>query len=221
MITTLSLIYSLMAVRIAPTVGMIERLSPRAAGDLILKGQEHRPIVGIETPPNIGPGPIGIVERDLVERPMVRSGGCLRTRWKVKFEHEGGTSAKSAKLSATYARTEVGLPLTSGCDNASFVSISPEISPEEALAALRYLNDIRSGKAAIQFFCFDEVSSGLCNGDDATRGGLASVAPWQVLRRDGSTLIWLGEPGQIATEVRYPVASPGHIMVNRRIPPPF
>jgi len=214
----------LLTAHAAPTVAMIKRLSPRAAGDITLVGKVHNPIAEVVFPGVRGIPPPGLVDVEMVERTMFVAGGCLRKRWKVSFS--GSPSAPSdATLSYAYAVTEVALRRSARCPRDGYVNISGGIEPAQAFAGLTYLDDIRSHRRKANFSCSDSTSSGFCVNPRILRQDLAKIRPWAIKQERDVTTIWMGEFKQgymqVVTEVTYSVSDPANVTVSRRIPAPF
>lgn len=210
----------LMSAEAAPTLKTIKLLSAQAAGELALNGRDHRPISKIASPPNRALLPPGIEELDLFEIASAQAGGCVRKKWRVTFRYGPGKSVDEATVTDAYASTEVALVRPSGCNDSAFAHINGELEMREAMVALKYLDDILRGKVAVQFSCSDTTNSALCGNSQRIRSELANESPWAVMRRGDSTIMWLGETGQVVTEVRYERDSPDQVTVERRIPSP-
>lgn len=211
----------LLATQGPPTLSALANLSPRAAGEIVLAGKDHEPVAKIVIPTDRGADPPGMVERQLVERPVAGPQGCSRRRWIARFSHAPGVAEGEAALSSVWASTEVALPRAAGCPDDGYVHLNPGLEAAQALPALRYLDDVRRGDAPAKFTCSDETASGLCADPGKIRQALAKLSPWAVTRQDGQTIFWLGGPGQAVTEVRYPLSRPDQVTVRRRIPAPF
>ena len=211
----------LLATQAPPTLGALANLSPRAAGEIVLAGKDHEPVARIVVPTGQGADPPGMVERQLVERPVAGPQGCSRRRWTAWFSHAPGVAEGEAALSSVSASTEVALPGAAGCPDDGYVHLNPGLEATQALPALRYLDDIRLGDAPAKFTCSDETASGLCADPKALRQTLAGLSPWAVTRQNGQMVFWLGGAGQAVTEVRYSSDRLDQVTVSRRIPAPF
>lgn len=204
-----------------PTVGGIERLQPREAGEILLKGREHGVIESIAPPTIRSAGPPGLVELELTERPVAVAGGCVRKRWTATFQRQPGADRGAATFADSWARTEVAIAPAKTCPGGRFVHVHPGMTSAQALGALDRLGRIRTGKAKVTFTCSDDTGSSLCRSLAAIRPGLARLSPWAVMRREGRIELWLGEPGQIVTAVSYPEGRPHRVTVKRSILAPF
>jgi hypothetical protein len=211
----------LLATQAPPTLGALANLSPGAAGEIVLAGKDHEPVAKIVAPAGRGMDPPGMVERQLVERPVAGPQGCSRRRWIARFSHTPGVAEDEATLSSVWASTEVALPGAAGCPDDGYVHLNPGLGASQALPALRYLDDIRLGDAPAEFTCSDETASGLCADPGKIRQALAKLSPWAVTRQNGQMVFWLGTPGQAVTEVRYSPNRLDQVTVSRRIPAPF
>jgi hypothetical protein len=203
----------------APSLALLDDLSPAAIGEVVLRGRDHGVIERVA--PDRGLDPPGVVRLKLTERPSRISGGCVRKQWTASFVSEPGKPESSATLKDAYSAFEVALPNASGCANGQFAYVSPRMSVEHAVGALGHLRNLLSGKTKVRFSCTDSTGSDLCRTSKAIRRELARLPAWAVTRKDGEIEIWLGQPGQIVTAVRYSETSPDQIRVDRRIPAPF
>ena len=199
-----------------PTLAEIERLSPSAAGELALAGQDHGPVVSVVLQPTRAMDPPGMVTLELVERAVAHVGGCSRKRWTLYF-HRRDTAASSPPWHAT----EVALLRSGTCPDGEYVHMNPGIESPQAFEALRHLDEIRMPRSRVTFSCSDRTSSRLCASSRTIRRELARMSPWAVMREGDATILWMGVRGGVVTEVRYRAASPNRITVRRRIPPPF
>lgn len=204
-----------------PALGAIERMTPEAAGDLVLAGRHHGPIATVARQAATGMDPPGLVELDLVERTVTEQGGCIRRRWTATFRYEVGTPAETAILSEARAATEVALPAGKSCPSGQYAGVGPGTATDAAVSALRHLARIRQFGDAVRVACTDETTSGLCAGPQAMRDALARIEPWAVWARGTETGLWLGKPGQIVTEIRYSTSDPMSVAIKRSVPAPF
>jgi hypothetical protein len=211
----------LLALQSAPTLGAMERLSPQAAGEVVLAGQDHGPIVKIAPPKFPGMSAPGGVERQMVERPVASAGGCVRRRWILGFFHGPDVTQDEAALNSVSSTTEVALAGPTGCPDDGYAQLNGDITPAQAHAALGHLDDLRLRDAKAQFSCSDETRSNLCADTKTIRRELAKLSAWAVMRRNGETVFWLGGGGGAVTEVRYALTGPDRVVVERRIPAPF
>lgn len=212
---------ALLAVQVAPTLATVEALSPLAAGELVLAGKDHGPIVKIVVPGPGGMNAPGAVERQMVEQLVASAGGCSRRRWTVQFFHGPGVTEDQASLSAAWSATEVALPGPAGCPDDGYVHLNPGFEPVRAFTALRRLDDLRRGEAGIQFTCSDETPSNLCADPAKIPLALAKLSPRVLTDEDGETVFWLYDSGAAVTDVRYSATRPDQVSVSRRIPAPF
>jgi hypothetical protein len=203
----------------APSLASLEHLSPAAIGDVVLRGRDHGVIESVA--PDRGLDPPGVVKLKLTERPSRISGGCVRKQWTASFVSEPEKPRSSATFKDAYSAFEVALPSASGCANGQFAYVNSGMELEHALGALGHLRNLRSGKARVRFSCTDSTGSDLCRTSKAIRRELARLPAWAVTRKAGGIEIWLGQPGQIVTAVRYSETLPDQIRVDRRIPAPF
>ncbi|MBA4047746.1 MAG: hypothetical protein C0476_04305 [Sphingomonas sp.] len=204
-----------------PALGAIERMTPEAAGDLVLAGRDHGPIATVARQAATGMDPPGVVELDLVERTVTELGGCIRRRWTATFRYKVGAPAETAVLSDARAATEVALPVGESCPSGQYAGVAPGTGTDAALGALRDLTRIRQFGDDVHATCTDETTSGLCAGPQAMRDALARIEPWAVSVRGDEIKLWLGTPGQVVTDIRYTSCQPMMVAIKRFIPPPF
>ncbi|MBB3911658.1 hypothetical protein [Sphingomonas desiccabilis] len=203
------------------TLLQVRELSPAAAGDAILGDEQHGPIERFEAPTG-GMNVPGLIEGQLVERPVPSALGCVRRRWTVKFRAAPGADISTAKVqSGTYSTREISPSSDGICPAGDYVRLSPGVSVEQGWDALAKLKEIRTGVSATRFECSDTTSSGLCDDSKAIRVALRTLTPWAITRDDDDVLIWLGVRGGIVTEVRFNSAQPSRVLVTRKVPAPF
>lgn len=211
----------LLSATVVPSVPAIVRMIPVAAGELLLKGHEHGPIARIASPPVDGHLPTSVHQLDLFEHASKRPGGCVRRKWTVTLDKGERTATEATVVSSPYATTEVAVPHRSGCDAAAFVHFDGSLEIDEALAALRFLDDVRRARTTVRFSCRDLTGSGLCESKVRILRQLARDRPWAVMRRLDTTVMWLGRRGQAVTEISYVEPRAGRMTIERRIPAPF
>jgi hypothetical protein len=214
-------ILMLLAAQAAPTLAMIEGLSPQAAGELVLANRTHGPIVQVVATKTQPMAPPGSIERQFLEAPVAGAEGCVRRRWTVMFHHGPGVAPDQATPMSSMALTEVALPGAAGCPADGYVRLNPGLEPAQGLPALKRLNALGRGEAKAVFTCSDQTKSDLCGDPETLHRKLAALSPWALSRRDGRMVFWLGVPGQVVTEVSYAVDRPEQVAVSRQIPPPF
>lgn len=205
----------------SPTFGEAMRLSARAAGDLVLDGKQHEPIVEIVVPEagELWPPP-GLAELQLVERPTFKPIGCTRRRWIATFRSAPGVSQADAALSDARAAVEIALPQSRTCPEGQYVRLNPAVGPMEAFKTLAHLQNVRSGVSRVRFACSDTTGSSLCGSDELIQRQLAKISPWALTRQAGIMSFWLGTPGKTVTEVWFNSATPDHVFVVRKYPAP-
>lgn len=98
--------------------------------------------------------------------------------------------------------------------------MNPGLSIEEALRALRYLRQIRSGKAKIRFSCSDSTGSNLCRTPQEIRRELTRLPAFLVTKSGGNVELVLGKRGQTVTVVSYSETARDDVTVERRVPAP-
>lgn len=213
----------LLSVQTPPTVASIQRLTPKAAGDVVLAGKDHDVItdvvvrkVGVLQPP-------GLVELEMSERAKMIAGGCVRKRWTVNFN--GSPSAPSdATLSGAYSINEVALRRSTGCPSNGYAQVGSGLEPSPALVGLAYLDRIQRRIAKAEISCLDSTSSGLCNNPKTLRQGLEKITPWLVKQEGDLMILWLGDAKrqymQAVTEVSFSAMTPDKITITRRTPAP-
>jgi hypothetical protein len=79
----------LLAQAAALSFSQLRELPPAAAGDAVLRDQQHGHIETFEAPTG-GLNAPGVVDGQFVERPTVSGSGCVRQRWTVKFQAAPG-----------------------------------------------------------------------------------------------------------------------------------
>ena len=205
------------------TLGALQGLPPEAMGNKVLAGQDHGVVVAIEGPNHAAMMAEGFMELVLTQRAGPRSGGCLRRRWTASFLYRRGNAERSAELfDRPWAATEVALP-SPACTEGEFVRVNTtNISIDDAVAGLKSLDALRSGKARVEISCSDSTSSGLCGTPRAIPRQLAGLRPWMVTKVNGDTEVWLSVArGGTVTAVRFSESRPDLVTVRRYIPPPF
>lgn len=204
-----------------PSLAQVQQLPPLEAGKLLLQDKIHLPIESVIEPKVIGIGVPGMVQLQLIEGAVARANGCVRMRWTASFFFGPGVTRSAAKFSNVYRSTEVALRGAGPCPADKYVHLNWGIEPEQALDALRYLDDIRFRGGNARFSCTDNVASGLCRNSQTIRRELARETLWVVMRKAEVTTFWLGSTGQTFTQVSYNESSPKRIVIKRDIPPPF
>jgi hypothetical protein len=202
------------------SLSQVQELSPEAAGDAILSGQQHGPIETFETPTGGMPLP-GMIDGKLVERPTIVGLACVRRVWTVKFRAKPGADIATAQSERTYSSQEVMLPTKGICPSGRYVHLNPGVDVDQGREALTKLYDVSALTSRTVFRCSDETSSGLCKGNKAVGAAIRGMKPWAITSRDGDILIWLGEAGNTVTEVRFKSGQLSQVFVQRRIPAPF
>ncbi|MDB5469478.1 MAG: hypothetical protein JWR84_1038 [Caulobacter sp.] len=198
----------------------VDMLSPSTSGELILAGEEHGRIDSIGR--NYGDvGPPGLIELQLVERPVAGREGCSRKRWIASFLQAPGTASDDAVLTSVSSVVELAVGSSDFCPSGRYAQLAPGVAWPQAFAALKQLDDIRRGRSKVEFACSDSTPSNLCADARTILIELRRIRPWAVQRQDDVTVIWLGVPGQVVTEVRLDPRTPDRIAVNRRVPAPF
>lgn len=220
MLLTLTAALLTPAASAAPNLETVLRLPPREAGEIVLKGRDHRMIETVERPQVRTLQPPGLVQLHLIERAVPGAGGCLRRRWAASFQHAPEARETTARFADAWAASEVALARPSGCADARFAHVNPGLPAEEALAALRRLDAIRGGRARVSFACQDYTGSRLCERPDAIPRELSLLPAWGVTRNEGMIELWLGRPGQTVTAVSYSAAAPDKVSIRREFPPP-
>lgn len=202
------------------SLGSIRSLSPRAFGNVVLRGRNLGIVEKVETQANHALEPPGSVTLELTERPKVIANGCVRQMWSARFQRALGDAESAAVFQHAYATTQVALRSASTCLSGSYAHLNPGLSIEEALSALRFLQEVRSGKAKVQFTCTDTTGSSLCRTPQGIRRELTKLPAFIVMRSGGRTEVVLGKPGQAVTVVSYSETSRDRVRVERRVPAP-
>lgn len=198
----------------------VDRLSPLTSGAVVLAGRDHGKIesvgrvYGDMSPP-------GMIEVELLERPVVGREGCSRRRWTASFKQSPGAEEGDAVLSTVSSVPEVALGRSGVCPSGRYARLAPSVTSSEAFSALKKLDAVRRERSKIEVACSDSTPSNLCADTRTVLAELRRIRPWAILRDGEVSVIWLGTPGGVVTEVRLDPARPGRIGVSRRIPAPF
>jgi hypothetical protein len=198
----------------------VERLSPSAAGALLLADRDHGPIEAMLTTPSWAVALPNTVNLELVEKAAILGHGCSRRRWTASFSFIA-KPREAAVLSGVWSRMEVALRTTSRCPDAAFAYLNGQIEAEQAIESLEQLDHIRASRGRFDFSCSDGTTSNLCTNAGTIRRELRKLSPWAVMRQGGETIFWLGAAGQMVTEVRYRNPLSKDVIVSRKIPLPF
>jgi hypothetical protein len=201
----------------AITLSAFDALPPEAAGRAALAGRDHAPIVAVEPERTRALQPPGVRERYLVERARQTARGCVRNRWEATFH---ATSADGdPSLANVRPASEIALSRDGDCPAQGYASIGSDLSRDAAFDALAIVETLRSGRTRAAV-CKDATPSRLCDSPASIRNRLSAIAPWHVKRDEGDIIVWMGTPGQPVTEIRYALADPSAVVIERRIPPP-
>lgn len=204
----------------APTVAEVQRLAPSTAGELLLRGHPHGPIVSVaQLPPQ--PGPPGPVEFQLLEAPAAAHGGCTRRSWTAQFAAASGTGAQNAVFQQAYPVDEVGLMGPECCAAAHYVLVRQRLDPMRALQMLRTFTAITSGTLKASFSCRTVPHDDLCASEETMRRALAETPPWVVQASGASAEFWLKRNSATVTIVRFEGDQPGRVSLERKYPAPF
>lgn len=202
------------------TLAQVEKLSPTAAGDAVLRDRKHGPIETFEVPTG-GKGAPGVVDGQLVERPVLQGRGCVRTRWNVRFRAVPGADIGTAKVEGIDGAQEIASARGNECATTGYAHLNPGVSVEQGWEALAQLAAFIVGVGDAKLRCSDTTSSGLCRDGNTVKSGLRALSPWAITRKAEDTVLWMGVPGGIVTEVRFSAASPLRVDVERKVPAPF
>lgn len=203
----------------APTLAQVEALPPQRAGELLLKGKAHAPIVSARRKVERYIGVPGQTDYELIEAARAIPGGCVRRRWTATFQSAGGGEG-DAVFSGVYSKTEVAVPLP-GCARARYASLNGGVDSARALDLLRALHRIGTGATPVRFDCRSEIDPRLCTGPRTMRAAIRTTPVWAISESAGVAEYWLGEPGGVVTTVKMNTAQPGAVTITREIPPPF
>lgn len=206
----------------APTLtfAQVRALPPAVAGDAILPDQQHGPIETFEAPHG-GVNAPGVIEGQLVERPVANGPGCARKRWTVRFRAVPGADIRTATVDSMYSTQEIAPASNAICASQGYVRLNPDVSLEGGWKVLASLKEFIDGRGHAQVRCSDTTSSKLCTDSNAIRSSLRTLSPWAITRDANDTLVWMGVPGGIVTEVRFNAARPPYITIRRDVPAPF
>jgi len=195
-------------------------LPPAEAGDLVLSGKTHGPIVSVHEV-NANMKPPYVVQLQLVEEAKRSGWGCSRTRWTANFQTNNGHTLGRAVLKNTTGAPEIKLAPENSCGQSDYVYLNPGLNKEAGFAALMWLEGVLAGSDGQRFICADNTGSGLCDDVGMIRQKLAALQPWAVTPKKGHIELWLGTPGEAVTALRFQPRVPELIDIERRIPPPF
>lgn len=199
----------------------VREMPPAVAGEVILRNQQHGPIEAFEAPTG-GMNAPGMVEGQLIERPVVTGPGCVRTRWTVKFQVAPGADISAATVIGTYAAREISWILQDACPSGRYVHLSPGVTVDQGWEALASLRKVSAAASRARFQCADTTSSGLCKGSKAIGAAIRRLVPWAVTRDSDEVRVWLGVPGEsLVTEVRFNPKHLSRVIVTRKVPAPF
>ena len=204
----------------APNLEKVLRAEPIEAGELVLQGEQHGPVVNVETVEETM-APPGSARLNLFEQAAASGNECRRRRWTANFQDSPEDESTDKILSNVYSTTEIAFTDRQKCPSGKYVHLNPGISPEQGFSVLVSLNKIRSESRMFQFDCSDSTTSDLCSGAETIQHELARLDPWAISQKDGEFEIWLGTPGQIVTTVRFDPSHSTYVSVDRRIPAPF
>jgi hypothetical protein len=205
-----------------PKLVEIERLSPSAAGALILADRDHGAIEAMVSTPSWAVALPNTVNLELVEKAAKRGHGCLRQRWMASFTHIA-KPREAATLSTVRSVTEVALRSARTCSGAAYVELSGHIEADDAIEALKQFEHIRTSGSQINFSCSDRTASNLCATPNTIRRELWRLSLRTVMRNGDEIVFRLGPqmPNQPVTQVHYKAGSARDIIVSREIPLPF
>jgi hypothetical protein len=205
-----------------PKLVDVERLSPPAAGALLLADLDHGPVEAMVATPSWAVAMPNTVNLELVEKAAIRGNGCSRQRWTASFTFMA-KPREAAALSSVRSVTEVALRAAGTCSGAAYVQLSGHIEADEAIEDLGQLHRVRTSRGKINFSCSDRTASNLCATPDTIRQELRRLSLRTVMRDGDETVFRLGPrtPNQPVTLVRYKTGTARSIMVSREIPLPF
>lgn len=210
----------MLVVQDAPTLAMVQRLPPAAAGELVLRGKNRQPIEAVVPEPNTALQPPGHSDLEMVERAVAGAEGCSRVRWRVGFAAPVGEPKDMGAMQSAYPSTEVALARGGRCPVGGYVRVNSGATVQVAFRALGILATLPKRSTRAEFACVDETSSNLCASPKAIRAELATLTRWAV-NQDGDVVeFWLDAPGRAVTKVRFSLAAPAKVSVRRRVPPP-
>ena len=182
-----------------------------------LAGERHGPIQRMERPgssPSYFPG---VDTFDLIEVPGHEAAGCTRRRWHVSVPREGTAFQRTVAVSSSI---EVTMEQPD-CSGADYARINPGLAPAEAIAVLQRLHQLDFLGMRLVLACGEGVKDRQCNRGHSLAEVIAGLRPWLVGRKEQEFYIWLGQPGQLVTEVRFAAGNPSSTQASRRIPAPF
>jgi len=198
----------------------LRTMSPADAGDAVLRDEPHGRIVAFEAPTG-GLNLPGVVDGEFVEQPAPRGPGCVRRRWTVTFHTTPGADIGTATPQDKRSAWEIAPSADGACPSGRYAHLNPGVSVNQGWEALARLKAVTAEAGPGTFQCSDATSSGLCKDSPAIRAALRGLTPWAITQEAGATIIWLGVPGQVVTEVRWQAADPDQLRVTRKVPAPF
>lgn len=197
------------------TLAQVESLPPGAAGELLLAGRAHGPIVKAERGPEGGMRPPGLVEYAFVEQARPIPGGCARTRWHASFI--GSDTAPARQFGDSYATEEVALAPADACEAASYAHLQSDTTAAAAVAALQVLRRVAEGTLPVDFTCRSSIDRRLCTGPASMRAALRQ-APWVVSVEGRHAEVWIGQDAVV--KVRFDMSRPAQVSVTKEYAPP-
>jgi hypothetical protein len=202
------------------TLGSITGRSPREAGDILLRGQDHGRVEKVERVPLNGMYPPGSIEFALVEATVESQGVCSRRRWIASFSNGPDRPDDAASLIDVSPVMEAAIPSGSGCAASRFARLQPGIEPREAVAALTYFDRVLDGRASVSFSCSDKTRSHLCRSRASIMQTLKRGVGYASREGHMIELTLTTENGPLTT-IRYSTLRPGRLRIERTYPPPF
>lgn len=202
------------------TIAEVIEKEPSMAGELVLRGEQHKTVVAVEQveedmfPPNF-------TQLHLVEEASMSGNRCERKRWTATFQGLPGDDSAAEVLTGAYSVTEITISDADICPSDGYAHLDPSVDAQQGFAALVVLDELRSGSVKVEFECADQISSDLCSSPETIRDELTRLSPWAISRAEGDLELWLGTPGQVITAVRINPTKPQRARIERRIPAPF
>lgn len=197
-----NMIAALLLLSSAPTLSEVQRAAPADAGALVLGNTRHEPIVAVEPVPR--EAPVLFDDVDLIERPVVVAGGCVRQRWRATFPWAWGKPPGAGRLTRVVPINDVALRGGPTCPVDGYVSVSSGLTPAAALSALVLLREWQAGRATPRFSCVDYTTSGLCDSPAHLRPEIARLKPRMVSTADNKAVkILMGARGGLLTSLRF------------------
>jgi hypothetical protein len=203
-----------------PMLAEIRDLPPAQAGERVLAGENHRPIVSTLQPCcMMAPW----YNYHLMEAPVAIAGGCVQVVWQARFVSPRGGDPPTAALQKVLKFTGVARAIDGTCPAHGYTySTLPPARVVELLAAWKIVLSSRKTK----FECADASPTQLCGGAGHIREDLGEKWVGGLEEEGGLVKLTLNmplvnAPAQIYTDIVFDPDGKLPVRVIRKVPPPF